>query len=121
MDRTTLVGKPETSFILLIIALVLLILASFAIGQTVPVKKASSEAQAKILRLQLQSSRIQQQYQACQAADFQTQYNRTSVEIIAASDEALKEAKLDKKEWDLNLETFEFVKRAPPAVAEKKP
>jgi len=84
-----------------------------------PPKKASSDAQTKILRLQLQQSRIQQQYQACQAADFQTQYNRTSVEIITASDEALKEAKLDKKEWDLNLETFEFIKR-PPAVAEKK-
>ena len=84
-----------------------------------PAKKASSDAQAKILKLQLQASRIQTQYQACQAQDFQTQFNKTSVEIIQASDEALKEAKLDKKEWDLNLETFEFIKR-PPAVAEKK-
>jgi len=85
-----------------------------------PAKKASSDAQAKILKLQLQASRIQTQYQACQAQDFQTQFNKTSVEIIQASDDALKEAKLDKKEWDLNLETFDFVKRPPPPPAEKK-
>lgn len=92
-------------------------------------KKASPEKQAAILRLQLQATRIQAAFNSCQQTDFQSQYNSVSLQIQQKVDEALKEAGLDIKAWDLNLDTFEFVNRATtpappapkPAPAEKKP
>lgn len=80
-------------------------------------KKAPSDIQARILKLQLQATRIQSQFQACQQQDFQGQYNQVSAQMASIVDEALRDAKLDKKDWDVNLETFEFQKRVVPPVA----
>jgi len=97
-----------------------LLVATTLIAQAVLPKKASSDMQAKILRLQLQATRIQSQFQSCQQTNFQAQYDQVSAQMLAAADEALKEAKLDKKEWELNLDTFEFQKRGSALPAEKK-
>lgn len=80
-------------------------------------KKAPADIQARILKLQLQATRIQSQFQACQQQDFQGQYNQVSAQMGSIVDEALRDAKLDKKEWEVNLDTFEFQKRVVPPVA----
>jgi hypothetical protein len=85
-----------------------------------PASKPSDAIQAKILRLQLQFTRLQSQYQSCQQTNFQGQANQVSLEMNALADQALAEAKLDKKEWELNLDTLDFQKRAAPTAAEKK-
>lgn len=92
-----------------------------------PAVKASADIQAHILKLQLVEARIQAAFNACQGQDFQGQFNRTQVEIQEAINDAFKESKLDKKDWELSLDTFEFVKKqaaAPttsPATPDKKP
>lgn len=84
---------------------------------TIQPQKAPSDIQARILKLQLQATRIQSQFQACQQQDFQGQYNQVSAQMASIVGDALKDAKLEPKEWDLNLETFEFQKRVVPPVA----
>lgn len=80
----------------------------------------SPELQAKILKLQLQASRIQSQYQTCTTTDFQGQMNQVSASVQSVIDAAYREAQLDKKDWDLNLDTFEFTKKTAAAPEPKK-
>jgi hypothetical protein len=103
------------------LTLVLWLLSLFQAKPATPAK-ASPEIQARILKLQLQQTRIQAAFQACQAQDFQGQFNQAGISVQEAINDAFREAKLDKKDWDLNLDSFEFQpKAAPPSPAEKKP
>jgi len=74
---------------------------------------ASPEMQTKILRLQLQSQKIVTEYQACQARNWNADATKLQAEMQQEVDAAFKEAKLDKKDYELNMDTFEFVKKAP--------
>jgi hypothetical protein len=86
------------------------------------VAKASPEIQARILRTQLQAARLQSAFQACQAQDFQGHSNKLSVDMQEAINDAFKAAKLDKKDWELNMETFEFQRKvAAPAPSAPPP
>lgn len=76
--------------------------------------KPSPEMQAKILRLELDATRLQNQFQSCKSTDFQGQYNQVGLQMQAVGDAALAEAKLDKKEWELDFDTLEFKKRTTP-------
>lgn len=114
-----------------IAAVVALFILSLFMIQDAPKKPAqhpSSDVQNKILKLQLQATRIQAQFQSCQQTDFQGQFDQVTAGMVALADQALVEAKLDKKGWELNLDTFEFQKRAMPTapeatapIPEKKP
>lgn len=81
----------------------------------------SAELQAKLLKLQLQAARIQSNAQACVAADFQGQFTKVNLEEQDVINLAFAQAKLDKKDYDLNLDTFEFQRKAAPAPAPAAP
>jgi type II secretory pathway component PulM len=102
--------------------IITLVLALLVTPQAKPpdASKVSAELQARLLKLQLQAARIQSNAQACVAADFQGQFTKVNVDEQQVINEAFAQAKLDKKDWELNLDSFEFVKKAAPAKDDKK-
>jgi hypothetical protein len=88
----------------------------------VPAKPTISyELRAKILKAQLDGERLQREYQACQSRNWQGDLIAVNQRMQAAINEAFDAAKIKKDEYDLNLETFEFVKKpSSPKVEERK-
>lgn len=93
---------------------ILVMLILLLVPQTAPVPpKVAPDVQAKILKLQLQAARIQASYQTCSTTDWQGNFNKVSVEVQGLVNQAFKDAKLDKKDYELNLDSFEFTKKVP--------
>lgn len=88
-------------------------------------KGPSVELQTRMLKVQLASQKIITEYQACQARPWQQEASKQNAALQTLIDQAFAEAKLDKKDWDINMDTFEFVKKvsnspdAPPPAAKK--
>lgn len=107
----------------------LLLLAVVYMIQDKPKPKSDTplapvEFRMVILKEQLAEARIQSELQACQARKWGDEYNAHQAKLQEAIDAAFKGAGLTTKDYDLNLETFEFVKRATPTQAtepNKKP
>lgn len=80
-------------------------------------KTVSLEIQNRILRAQKSESQIQVNFQSCQRnwqGDFQIQ----EAQIKLATTQAFKESGFDPKDYELNMETFEFAKKVPTSVLE---
>lgn len=75
-------------------------------------KTAAVELQRDILKEQLAEKQIQSEFQACQARQWSADFNTHQLAIQKLTDDAFKQAGLDKKDWDLNLDTFEFAAKA---------
>jgi hypothetical protein len=98
-----------------------------AFGQDGPKKpptEASAEFQSKILKIQLQQSALTAQYNDCQQKaktipdEFQRNFN--AMQLLAM--QAIQDAKLDPKEWELDMTTFQFTKKPqPPKQETEKP
>jgi hypothetical protein len=81
-----------------------------AVAQEKP-KTAKEEVKVKILRAQVAQARIQAELSACQARNWQGDYAAFNKQLQDAVDEAFKDSGLDKKDYDLNMDTFEFMKK----------
>jgi hypothetical protein len=106
--------------------LVFLVLVVAVLGQDGPRKpptEASTEFQSKILKLQLRQSIINNQVVDCQEKfktlpdEFSRNYN--AIQLLAT--QAVQDAKLDPKEWELNLDTLQFAKKPAPKPEADKP
>jgi len=92
---------------------------------TPKVPKVSIELQNVMLRAQKQEIQIRSELTACNQRNWQQDFSAQDMQIRAAAIQAFKEAGLDQKDYDLNMDTFEFVKKAPapepPKEEKKKP
>ena len=97
-----------------------------AVAQDPPKKpptEASAEFQSKILKLQLRQSAINSQWADCQekakTLPDEAQRNFNAIQLLAT--QAMQDAKLDPKEWDMDLNTFQFTKKPAPKPEASKP
>lgn len=118
--------------------LAFVVLAAFAIiacsvlAQEKP-PQLSADSRISLLKLQLKQKQLESQFLGLQQqvttmqqqmTKLQGDYTEGGMALQNAIDAAYKDAKLDKKEWNLNLDTLEFTKvPAPPPKPEepKKP
>jgi hypothetical protein len=77
----------------------------------------------KILTIQKDQLAMTSEYQQLQSrmSELQQKFTKAQENLVAVQDEAYKAAKVDKKDWTLDLAKLEFVAIPKPAVAEKKP
>lgn len=83
----------------------------------------SADSRISLLKLQLKQKQLESQFLQMQQElnRIQGQYNDGVKALQDAIEASYKEAKLDKKEWMLNLDTLEFTKiPAPPKPQEPK-
>jgi hypothetical protein len=79
-----------------------------------------AESKVKILKIQLQQEQLKSEFGQLQArmAEIQKQFPETGSQLQAAIDEAFKAAKIDKKDYSIDMQKLEFVPMPKP---EKKP
>lgn len=107
----------------------LLLALSIAIAQDKPPKLsvdarlAIREAQLKQKQLEADFLSKQQEITSLQQqmAKLSTQYTEGAKAFQDAIDAAYKDAKIEKKDWNLDMEKLEFTKIAPPPAAPPKP
>lgn len=105
-----------------VVAIALCVPLLFIYAQDKP-PQLSADSRVTILKAQLKQKQIESQYLQIQQqlAGLQAQYTEATKTTQNAIDAAFKEAKVDEKEWNLNLDTLEFVKVPKPATTTKKP
>lgn len=109
-----------------VITLVVLIVGLIAItlrAQDAKVPVFPDSAKVKILQIQLQQTNLRAEYTQIQARmkEIEMLFPQTQVALGAAQDEAFKEAKVDKKDFSIDLAKLEFVPiPKPPAKTEEK-
>jgi septal ring factor EnvC (AmiA/AmiB activator) len=102
-------------------AIVLALLLSLGFARAADAPTFPAESKVKILKIQLQQEQMKSEYGTLQArmAEIQKQFPATQTELQAAVEEAYKTAKLDKKDWNVDLQKLEWV--AMPKPEPKKP
>lgn len=100
-------------------AVIMLLILGFAQAAEAPAFPA--ESKVKILKIQLQQEQMKSEYGQLQArmAEIQKQFPETNAQLQAAVDEAFKTAKLDKKDFTIDMQKLEFVPVPKPET--KKP
>jgi hypothetical protein len=86
-------------------------------------KSIPVEFQNKILKLQLHQQQVAAEYQQCSTriAAIPQEFNLDNAKIGQASDEALKEMKLDTEHWTVDVKAMTAIpKTAPEAPKEEK-
>ena len=86
-------------------------------------QKASLKAQVDILQVQKKETQLATQYNQCRTemANIPDVFTKLENEKQGYVDAAFKESGLSKDDYDLNVETFEYTKKAPkPADPPKK-
>jgi septal ring factor EnvC (AmiA/AmiB activator) len=92
-------------------------------------QKASLESQVKILQIQKTETQLSMRFNNCrqEMSTIPEAFQKLEKEKQDAVDAAIKEAGFKLEDEDLNVDTFEFIKKAPvavvpkPAEPEKKP
>lgn len=76
----------------------------------------SAESRVAILKVQLHQKDLESRYLQAQQqmTAIQNEFTQTQTVLQAVIDAAYKEAKLDKKDWNLDVNTLEFTKVPPP-------
>lgn len=84
--------------------------------------KMPEESRVRILQAQLKEEQLKSQFAQLQLqmSNLQTQYADTQKELESAKAEAFTRAKLDPKEWTINLDKVEFVAAPKPAPTPAK-
>lgn len=84
----------------------------------------SADSRVTILKVQLHQKDLESRYLQAQQqmTAIQNEFTQTQATLQAAIDAAYKDAKLEKKDWNLDVNTLEFVKvPAAPKAEAKKP
>lgn len=112
------------------VILILLGLVAICAGAQDKPPQLSADSRISLLKLQLKQKQLESQFLGLQQQVTSMQQQMTKLQgdyteggkaLQDAIDAAYKDAKLDKKEWNLNLDTLEFTKMppAPPPPAPK--
>jgi hypothetical protein len=106
--------KTRTFFIILLCVAIIGLGTLVAIAlhaQDKPVPAFPDSAKVKILQIQLQQTNMRAEYVQLQARmkEIEGQFPQTQGMLAAAQDEAYKDAKVDKKDFSIDLAKLEFV------------
>jgi proteasome assembly chaperone (PAC2) family protein len=115
--------KRRNFFIILAVAGLLVFGGIVLFGQDKAVPTYPESSKVKILQIQLKQTNLRAEYIQIQARmkEIEAQFPRTLEELQDAQDEAYKLAKVDKKEFTIDLQKLEFVAMPkPPEKTEEK-
>lgn len=107
----------------IVLAVAVAVMLSLGFARAADAPAIPEQAKVKILKVQLEQANLRAEYTAAQQRmkEIEAQFPKTQQDLQAAVDEAFKEAKLDKKDWNVDLAKLEFVAIPKPVTPEKKP